>query len=334
MKTDYCLITGATGFIGSCIAERMAGVPGITVIAIVRKLNEYKNVETLRSMGVVLVEGDFCSVEIIAQVFRDFTISYIIHCAAIRGGGQGKQSDYWRVNVSGTEKLLQASLERKVRKFIYCSTVGVMGTIPLQLPASADTLCNPDGDYHISKYEAELCVLDYRSRGLDAVIVRPTITYGRGSSGFPEMLVSLIKKRKLPLSGKDVLIHLLDVNALAGLVVSICHSNKTVKPIVIAADREPVSLRRLSNIIHFALYGRKYPSWIIMPGFIFAFLSGIFRIFKNDKWFTRIELISRDWYYDISETVRIYNYNASSTEEVFIKEMGVACDKNSESDVY
>lgn len=333
MHKRYCLITGATGFIGACIAEKMAGVPGIAVVAVVRKKNEYKNVESLRSMGVVLVEGEFYSDDVIAKIFTDYTFSYIIHCAAIRGGGQGTPGDYWRVNIDGTEKLLHASLNGKAGKFIYCSTVGVLGTIPHQLPAGVNTPCNPDGDYHISKYEAEKLVLKYRDNGLDAVIVRPTVTYGEDSSGFPEMLVSLVKKRMLPLTGHEVFIHLLDVNAFANLVISMCNTEKTFNPIVIAADRKPVSLRKLADIIHHALYGREYPSWIVMPGFIFSFLARFFRIARNDKWLTRIELLSRDWYYDIEETIRIYDYDACDTEEVFLKEMGLVPFEDGESNV-
>lgn len=327
MSRKYCLLTGATGFIGSHIARRLAGDSGITVVAIVRKKNNYKNVDALRSMGVILEEGEFFLEKVISPLFSKYSFSYVVHAAAIRGGGRGKRDEYWRVNVDGTENILRAAQKTGVEKFIYCSTVGVMGTIPVELPAGPHTVCNPDGNYHVSKHEAEKIVLEYRDKGVDAVIVRPTITYGEGSSGFPEMLVSMITKRMLPLSEKEVLIHLLDVNAFADLVISICNMKEKAAPIIIAADRKPVSVRRLADIIHHALYGSEYPSWIVVPGFVFAFLSAVFRLLKSDKWLTRVELISCDWYYDIDDAVRKYGYNASCTEETFVKEMGIDCAK-------
>jgi len=110
----------------------------------------------------------------------------VIHVAAIRGGGGASSGEFQEVNVNGTERLLRAAYERNVQKFIFCSSVGVHGTIPVTVPAAIETALHGDSQYHQSKIASEAAVQDFIRKGLNAYIVRPTITYGPGDDGFPK----------------------------------------------------------------------------------------------------------------------------------------------------
>ena len=67
------------------------------------------------------------------------------------------------------------------------------------------------------------------------------------------------------------------------------------------ADKNPVSIKKLVNFISNELKGKNYPKWKICPSFKFHFFEFIFsKIFKNELWKARIQLISRDWFYDVS----------------------------------
>ena len=205
------------------------------------------------------------------------------------------------------EVLLEASFKNQVKKFIFCSSVGVYGTIPKELPANIMTELNGDNEYHKSKILAEKKVQEFINRGLDAYIARPTITYGIGDNGFPSILITLARKRMLLQPFKDVKIHLLDVNNLAGLFSKIVQTNNLTPRVFIAADERPITLKELVNLIHCHYNKSKYPSFLKLPTSIFKILSLFFKLSRNEKWLTRILLVSKSWHYDIDETMNAFS---------------------------
>jgi nucleoside-diphosphate-sugar epimerase len=319
MSKESVLLTGATGFIGSHLTEKLLLENHYQLVAIVRKTENYKNTITLKNKGVTLVEGSFFDKKILENIFQRFPIHYIIHAAALRGVGAGTKEDYYKVNVFGTEMLLKTSLINQVKKFIFCSTVGVYGTIPRELPANMKTKFNGDNYYHNSKIMAEKKVQEFIAKGLNAFIVRPPITYGKGDNGFPSTLVKLVKKRMLLLPGKDNKIHLLDVDNLADLFMKILKTNNLNHRVFIVADEAPIPLRELVNLIYSYYYKRNYPSFLRMPSFIFNLMQLILQMVKNEKWSARMQLMFKNWYYDTSETSSSIGFSTIDTKDGFLK---------------
>ena len=321
MSEEYLLITGATGFIGSHVIEKLLSDKSYRLITIVRKSRNYKNVNDLRSKGVSLVEGNFYDKNLIEKIFEKFPVQNVIHLAALRGGGAGTKEDFYEVNVRGTEVLLAASLKNQVKKFIFCSSVGVFGTIPKEVPANLKTELNGDNAYHNSKILAEEKVREFINRGLNAYIIRPTITYGTGDQGFPKTLVELVKKRVFLLPFKDIKIHLLDVTSLAELVSQMVKYDSLNQRVFIAADEAPIPLKELVNSIHFHYYRTNYPPILKLPNSIFKVLSLAFQLSRNEKWLTRILLVSKSWHYDRSETTSTFQFIPAQTKDSFLKTM-------------
>jgi len=319
MKKEYLLITGSTGFIGSHVAERLLSEKRYGIIAIVRKKMNYKNVNDLQNKGAILFEGSFYDRDLLGGIFKEFPIKSVIHTAALRGGGAGTTKDYNRINVLGTEALLEASFENQVRKFIFFSSVGVFGTIPRELPAKILTELNGDNEYHKSKILAEKKASEFIEKGLNVLIIRPTITYGRGDDGFPKTLVELVKKRILFIPFKDVKIHLLDVTGCAELVSQMLKARDLNERVFIVADDAPILLGELANLIHFHCHGVNYPRFLRMPTSVFRAMSMVLQLMGREKWATRILLISDDWHYDISKTVDAFYYGPSKTRDSFLK---------------
>ncbi len=319
MNKEYVLITGATGFIGSHVTENLLLEPQYHIITIVRKIRNYKNVIDLENKGVTIVEGNFYDKNLVEKIFRDFPIQHVIHIAALRGGGVGKSEDYYKVNVFGTEVLLEASLKNQIKKFIFCSSIGVFGTIPSELPANLNTRLNGDNEYHKSKILAEAKVQEFISKGLDSFIVRPTITYGKGDDGFPSILIQMVRNKNLLLSNKDNKVHLLDVNKLADIFIDILNTDNLKNRIFIAADVAPVSFKKLVNLIYFYYHKTNYPAFLRMPDFVFKFMLMFFNLINNNKWSARILFISKSWYYDTSSTTTFLKITPAKTEESFKK---------------
>jgi len=318
MNEEYVLITGATGFIGSHVTERLLLDKSYSIVAIVRKNRNYKNVNDLENKGVILVEGNFYDKIFLEKIFNKFPVQNVIHIAALRGGGAGTREDYYEVNVCGTEVLLEASFKNQVKKFIFCSSVGVFGTIPEELPANLKTELNGDNDYHNSKILAERKVHEFINKGLNAFIVRPTITYGSRDNGFSATLVKLARRKMLLLPFKENKIHLLDIKKLAEIFLKILKTDELRNRIFIAADAEPIILRELIDLIYCYYYGKKYPLILRMPSIVFDAFLVLFRALKNSKWSVRIQLLSRDWYYDTAETNSLIEFGSANTKKEFL----------------
>ncbi len=171
---DLILVTGATGLVGSHVAEQ-AIKKGLKVRALVRAGSKS---ELLKQWGVELIEGDLDQPDSLKQACDGATL--VIHCAA-KVGDWGKTEDYRRINVDGTRALLDAALASgSLKRWIQISSLGVYegrdhyGTDEATKPSTVGI----DG-YTLTKVESELLVCDYiRDRQLPAVVLRPGFIYG------------------------------------------------------------------------------------------------------------------------------------------------------------
>ena len=317
MKTIF--LTGVSGFIGSNIAKKLLD-KNYKVIAPIRKeslnkinsLNKYENLK--------VITGDFFSPDILKKISEK--IDVVIHFASIRGEGGGSEKDYQKINVEGTESLLKFANAKKIPGFIYCSSVGVLGTIPENQPAGVNQKVNPDNLYHNSKWQSEQLVKGYHSSRLNTCIVRPTITYGTGDDGFLPKLIEMVKLKRFPLSSKDVYIHLLDVNAFSNLIFKIIDSKELEGKTYIVADKSPVLLKDVANQISGFL--GKNSGWIKLPVFVLNMAEFCLKLLNQKKLLTSIQLINQSWTYQLDETVNDLGYQPSETFSVlnnYLKEI-------------
>jgi nucleoside-diphosphate-sugar epimerase len=311
------LLTGASGFIGRYVARKLASDPDFQVVCLLRDGTNHPHAESLKQHGAIVFPGNFYETSVIKDAFQQYPFQQVIHLAAIRGGGNASAADFREVNIAGTERLLCESYERKVQKFIFCSSVGVHGTIPSAVPAAIEAPFCGDNQYHQSKIEAEAAVQDYIRRGLNAYIVRPTITYGVGDDGFPHTLVQLVRKRMLLLPRTNHQVHLVDVERLAEVFFKLAASEHSGQRIFVAGDIEPIALRDLANWIYGQRYHRPYPSYFRLPDWIFKLAFYLFQALGDEKWSARVALLSNDWHYQCADTYRLLNIQPVPTREAF-----------------
>ncbi len=169
------LVTGATGFIGSHLAGRLAA-RGDRVRCLVRDSSPAVAREYLSGLGAELVEGDLTNPESLAPAVEG--IATVFH---LGGGGTTQmmsEEAFRRINVDATRNLLEACLGRgAVRRFVHMSTCGVMGDIR-HPPADETAPYRPENvAYSRMKTEAEKVALSYRDR-LPMVVVRMPGVYG------------------------------------------------------------------------------------------------------------------------------------------------------------
>ena len=165
------LITGASGFIGGRLAERLFFDYGNTPRCLVRN---YAKLARLSRLPTQLVLGDVLDYESLVKASAG--CNTVVHCAY---GNTGDDALDAKINVLGTENLLRAAVENRVKRFIYLSSVEVYGRSQPALVDESTEPGDPSNSYARTKLEAEkLCLNYYREASLPVVLLRLAVVYG------------------------------------------------------------------------------------------------------------------------------------------------------------
>jgi dihydroflavonol-4-reductase len=170
------LITGATGFIGSHLAESLVAC-GNEVRCLARRKS---NAENLKRLKVEIVYGDLTDKQSLTDAVKNIDTIYHLaaqvrpHKAVLRLGELNRL--YMDVNYRGTMDLALAALSAGVSRFIFFSTIAAHGP---GVNFTEDSICAPITDYGESKLEAEKGLLELmKSKNLPVLIIRPGQIYG------------------------------------------------------------------------------------------------------------------------------------------------------------
>ena len=174
------LVTGAGGFIGSHLTERLSSA-GYRVKAFVHYNSRHSwgwLDASRRRDDCDVVAGDICNADSVRKVMEG--VDVVFHLAALIGVPYSYDTPeaYVETNVKGTLNVLQAAKDKKVHRVVHISTSEVYGTAQ-RIPISEDHPVNPQSPYAATKAAADFLALSfYRSFNLPIVIVRPFNTYG------------------------------------------------------------------------------------------------------------------------------------------------------------
>jgi nucleoside-diphosphate-sugar epimerase len=187
------LVTGASGFLGSHVVERLSAA-GEQVRALVRKTSNRRHLESLPN--VEFFEG---SVEQIDRM-RDAVdgVDAIVHAAGVIKART--PDEFFAINVGGTSNLIQAARNlangRRLKRFVQVSSLEACGPSADGEPVPADQE-NPVTAYGRSKLAAEKVVLSARN-DVPVTLLRPGAIYGPRDEEILEAFRS-IQRGLLPL---------------------------------------------------------------------------------------------------------------------------------------
>ncbi|MGH9142214.1 MAG: NAD-dependent epimerase/dehydratase family protein [Vicinamibacterales bacterium] len=211
------LVTGATGFIGGRLAERLVVEHGARVRALVRN---FGRAARLARFPIELIQGDLCSPESIDRATAG--CHYVFHCAY---GSDGQDDARRVVNAQGTRNVLDAALRHRVRRVVHTSTVTVYGNTPDGPLDETAPRVKTGFAYGDSKIEAEEAALGYVGRGLSVAVVQPTVVYGPFGTTFTIKPLQLLKSgRVILVNGGDGLANLVYVDdVVSGMFAAAVH---------------------------------------------------------------------------------------------------------------
>jgi nucleoside-diphosphate-sugar epimerase len=145
------LLTGASGFIGRHLIKRLI-TDDNELTCIIRPGTEKRRLQSFDEK-VKLIKLNLSDIGGLADYLSQTSFDVIIHIGALRGGRKFSKKVFFRANVLSTELLAENAL-RNHSKFIFCSSVGVFGAIPLELPANNRTIRQSDTYYHKTKIDS------------------------------------------------------------------------------------------------------------------------------------------------------------------------------------
>lgn len=204
------LITGANGFIGRAVSERLLGVPEALPTALrhfgrmtLLDLN-FPGPEVAR---VRRIPGSIADPKIIAQAF-DSPVDVIFHLASIPGGMAEQNYELARqINLDATVALLEAARAQKIASsspttFVFASSIAVLGG-PLPDAVDDRTAPRPTLSYGAQKWVGEILLEDFHRRGwirgralrLPGIVARPAQRTGQLSGFLSDIIRELAQGR-------------------------------------------------------------------------------------------------------------------------------------------
>ena len=207
------LITGATGFIGTTLIERLRA-RGDEVRALVRDLGRASE---LRAMGVNLVHGDVARPDSLAHAVPD--IDVVVHLAGLVKALSREK--FFSVNVEGTRALARVVARSARTKFVLVSSLAAAGpSTPGRRRTETDRPA-PVSIYGQSKLAAEDALRAFAPT-LDASIIRPPIVYGPRDKEFLPSLFRLARTGVIAKSGMgDKHYSLIHVDDLVAMIIDV-----------------------------------------------------------------------------------------------------------------
>jgi nucleoside-diphosphate-sugar epimerase len=191
------LVTGAAGYIGSHLTERLLDM-GLEVKVLIHS-NSQKIQHLLGNPRLEIMRGDTCIPNDCTEAVKGCDI--VIHLAALISIDHSIEhpKTFWDTNVGGTFNMLGASFSEDIDRFIYMSSCEILGNIPV---GKADEnypkkfLCSP---YAASKYAAEAyCQSYYSAYKFPTVIIRGFNIFGpRQKPGERGAVISTFIKKAL-----------------------------------------------------------------------------------------------------------------------------------------
>ena len=172
---DKVLVTGASGFVGSAVARKLAEA-GYAVRALVRPTSPRAH---LAGLDIEFAEGDLRDAPSLARATKD--VRYLFHVAADYRLWARNPQDILDNNLIGTRTIMEEAKLAGVERIVYTSSVATLALTKGGDPADETVPLherNAIGTYKRSKVIAERLVESMIAQGLPAVIVNPSTPIG------------------------------------------------------------------------------------------------------------------------------------------------------------
>lgn len=298
----HVLITGANGFIGSHLAERLSA-EGARVRGLVRHESRFT-----RHVFDPFI-GDVVDTDAVRRAVEG--CDAIIHCAAMQTE-RARLADYCRVNVEGTLNVLRAARAANVARVIHLSTINVHG-VPPPPNVHADSPLVFAGDFYSrSKAEGERAAWEFaHAHHIALTVIRPGCTYGPRSYAWTlKPIERLRRKRPVLIDDGNGICNAIYIDNLVDLILFALKNESAIGHAFIGTEGRGVTWREF-----YGAYARIVGARVFgMPRAVALALTSLFEwLARVDGYPPRLARASVEFYshrvvFDIEKSKRLLGY--------------------------
>jgi nucleoside-diphosphate-sugar epimerase len=190
LSAKRILVTGASGFIGGQLCDRLSRESVASVVGVGRK---FSDPDRLRARRVEMAIADLRDEAAMAKLVQNADV--VFHVAAWLPRGRGGDAEAHDANVLCAERLVRQAADANVQRLVHVSTVAAYG-----LPGTDDVSENVPIDprqpdlYGRTKALGEIAVRELaQRRGLALSVVRPAMVYGPRSPSWTVTMLSMVR---------------------------------------------------------------------------------------------------------------------------------------------
>lgn len=318
MTIEKALVTGGGGFLGKAVVKKLIE-KGVRVTSFSR--GTYK---VLDELGVTQVQGDIADPLAVENAVKG--MDAVFHVAA-KPGMWGPYDEYFRINVTGTQNIIDACKKHRVKQLIYTSSPSVIfgendqENIDESVPYPDSYLAH----YPATKALAEKKVIQAAQEGLKTITIRPHLIWGPEDNHLFPRLIKRAGRLKI-IGRKDDLVDTVYVDNAAD--AHILASEKLLENpglsgnVYFISQDDPVSKWHLVNAFYEIaglppLKGQVSGKVAFIAGAVFEFIYKLLGI-RSDPPITKFaakELATSHWF-DISRAKKDLGYRPQvSTQE-------------------
>ncbi len=225
------LVTGANGFTGSHLVKALAA-RGDEVVGLVRPTSDLSR---LTACQVTLVKGDICDRAILEKAMSG--VDWVFHVAAYVELGLVDATAMARVNIEGTQAVMETAKAQNVQKIVYCSTIGVFGDTQGRVVDETFTREQKgfSSAYDWTKYEAQQIVDHMADQGLPVVSVLPSGIFGGDDPHFGKIIQAFRGGKLKFWPGRDRITGIVHVDDLVTAMLTAAEISQSGEHYIISA---------------------------------------------------------------------------------------------------
>ncbi len=265
-KNQKVLITGANGFIGSHMVERMVKEQAQVSIFVRDSSDIWRLDEVKKDLDIY--RTDLRNLELVNKNVMQIKPDFIFHCGAY--GVDGRQNDFFvaaGANINGTMNLIHSLKNIGCKKFINVGTCMEYGN--KQELIKEDSLLEPDSIYGSTKASASIIAhqmaLNY---DIDLVTVRPFGVFGEKEGShkfFPYIILSMLQDKQVNLTPCEQYRDYCYIeNVIDGFVLA-AQNNAAKNEIFNVASGEIHKLKFYVDLINNEMQSKKLPNYGALP---------------------------------------------------------------------
>ncbi|MDR1910885.1 MAG: NAD-dependent epimerase/dehydratase family protein [Helicobacteraceae bacterium] len=312
MKT---LVTGGSGYFGSHLIKKLLD-------------RGYE----VRSLDINDADDRPSKAEFIKADIRDFEavkracegVDFVFHTVA-QVPLANDPDLFLSVNLGGTETLLKASLESRIKAVVHVSTSAVF-SVPIDMPITDDTPVNPMEPYGKAKLQGEKLCFEYANKGLNISVVRPrTIIGGESRLGIFQILFEWVSEgKKIPVFDKgDYLYQFVHSDDLAEVCIRSAEKSpktdqKTPRIYNCGAEKYATMREMLQTLCDHAATGAKVRSVPMKPAMLAMKIANRLGLSPLTDWHWLA--YGHPFYFDTSKIRKELGYTAKYSNDEMICE--------------